>query len=174
MFPSLQVRILVLLLAVVVAGACTPVPPPTPPRPSSAPQQLAERLSGFIWPLPIERSVAVSSIYGARGERHHDGIDIRGQSGEPIYAAGQGRVVFSGWRGAYGQTVILDHEGGVTTLYAHASALYVASGDRIQRGQPIAAIGATGNATGNHLHFEIRWAGVPLDPVPLLPLLRGR
>ncbi len=170
MAPRLPRAALLLLLVFGVAG-CVPRQPSARPSP---PQQLAERLSGFIWPLPIAGTISLTSIYGARGRRHHDGLDISGHTGEIIYAAGDGRVLFSGWRGDYGQTIILDHGGGVTSLYAHASALFVSTGERIARGHPIAAVGATGNATGTHLHFEIRWAGYPLDPTLLLPRLRGR
>ena len=67
-----------------------------------------------------------------------------------------------------------DPGGEVTTLYGHASALLVRAGERVARGQPIAVVGATGNATGDHLHFEIAWAGAVIDPAPLLPALRGR
>jgi murein DD-endopeptidase MepM/ murein hydrolase activator NlpD len=125
----------------------------------------------MIWPLPVERSREVSSTYGVRGVRHHDGLDIRGNAGDPIYAARDGRVVFSGWMRGYGNIVILDHGNGVTTRYGHASQLLVGVGEQIGRGQPIALVGATGNATGNHLHFEVLWAGRAIDPTPLLPVV---
>lgn len=130
---------------------------------------LADRLSGLIWPLPIVRAAEVTSPYGARGRRHHDGLDIDGRTGDPVFAARDGRVQFSGWRNGYGQTVILDHGRGVTTLYAHNSALHVSPGERVRRGSVIASVGATGDASGDHLHFEIAWRGFPLDPRPLLP-----
>lgn len=133
--------------------------------------RLAERLSGMIWPLPIERSFLMTSPFGWRGRRHHDGVDIDGDTGDPIHAAAPGRIRFSGRQRGYGQTIIIDHGNGVSTLYAHASTRYVRVGDAVSRGQPIGAVGATGNATGSHLHFEIRWAGRALDPVPLLPRL---
>jgi murein DD-endopeptidase MepM/ murein hydrolase activator NlpD len=139
------------------------------PRSSPAPERLTEALSGMIWPLPVERSREVSSTYGVRGVRHHDGLDIRGRGGDPIFAARDGHVVFSGWMSGYGNIVILDHGHGVTTRYGHASALLVGVGERVLRGQPIARVGATGNATGDHLHFEVRWSGRPIDPAVLLP-----
>lgn len=131
--------------------------------------QLADHLSGLIWPLPVHAAAEVTSPYGARGRRHHDGLDIDGRTGDPVFAARDGRVQFSGWRNGYGHTVILDHGRGVTTLYAHNSALHVAAGDPVERGAVIASVGASGNASGDHLHFEVTWRGFPLDPRPLLP-----
>lgn len=161
-----------LLLALgLVAAACAPYRPAsrTPP-----PRVLAAALSGMIWPLPIRAAREVTSPYGERGRRHHDGLDIDGRTGDPIHAAREGRVAFSGWMRGYGNTIVLAHDQGVTTLYGHASRLLVAAGDRVARGQPIALVGATGDATGDHLHFEVAWAGVPLDPDPLLPAVRPR
>jgi murein DD-endopeptidase MepM/ murein hydrolase activator NlpD len=116
----------------------------------------------------------ITSTYGYRvhpifGDRRlHTGIDLRASSGTPIKAAAPGEVVFAGWRGGYGNCTIVDHGGGVATLYAHQSALKVAQGDEVSRGQVIGAAGATGNATGPHLHFEVRVNGVPVDPMPYL------
>jgi murein DD-endopeptidase MepM/ murein hydrolase activator NlpD len=156
------------MLLISGVAACASTRPPPPPAAST---QLAERLSGFIWPLPIAHPPSVTSPYGRRQHRHHNGVDIKGRTGDAIYAASAGRVRFSGWMNGYGYAVIIDHGGGVTTLYAHASALYVSAGDPIDRGQLLAAVGATGNASGSHLHFEIAWAGRAIDPVPLLPRL---
>jgi len=77
-------------------------------------------------------------------------------------------VIYAGWYGGYGKAVIIAHGGNLTTLYGHASALYVSEGQTVERGQPIAAIGSTGFSTGPHLHFEVREAGVPIDPLPFL------
>jgi murein DD-endopeptidase MepM/ murein hydrolase activator NlpD len=151
-----------------LAGCAAPVATRSP-APNTPERRLAEALSGMIWPLPLTQDRAISSRYGVRGVRHHDGLDIRAGSGDPIHAARDGVVVFSGWMRGYGYLVILDHGHGVTTRYGHASELLVAVGRRVARGEPIARVGATGNATGNHLHFEVRWAGRPLDPTPLMP-----
>lgn len=101
-------------------------------------------------------------------ERFHAGLDIGADYGTTISAAEQGTVIFSGWYGGYGNAVILDHGGGITTLYAHASELYVVEGQTVQRGQAIAAVGSTGLSTGPHLHFEVHRDGEPTDPVAFL------
>jgi murein DD-endopeptidase MepM/ murein hydrolase activator NlpD len=158
-------------LLLLLAGACAPsrqTPGPTPRA-----QAVADHLSGFLWPIPISPDERVTSPYGVRGRRHHDGLDLRARSGDPIFAAREGTVRFAGEMRGYGLTIILDHGGGVSSLYAHASALHVRRGDRVERGGVIGRVGATGNATGPHLHFEIAWAGRPIDPVPLLPRLNA-
>jgi murein DD-endopeptidase MepM/ murein hydrolase activator NlpD len=96
--------------------------------------------------------------------RHHDGIDIAMPYGTPIRAHSAGVVTFSGWQGGYGQLVVVDHGNGKETLYAHASALRARVGDRVDQGDVIGYVGATGRAFGSHLHFEIRYGGVPVDP----------
>jgi len=122
---------------------------------------------------PLRRPVVTSSfgyrihpIYGDR--RLHAGIDMRGTTGTPIYAAAPGEVVFAGTRGGYGNAVIVDHGGGVATLYAHQSSLAVSEGDQVARGTVIGAVGSTGFSTGPHLHFEVRVRGVPVDPLGYL------
>lgn len=101
-------------------------------------------------------------------ERFHAGLDIGADYGTTISAAEQGIVLFAGWYGGYGNAVILDHGGEITTLYAHASELYVVEGQTVRRGQAIAAVGSTGLSTGPHLHFEVRRNGEPTDPVAFL------
>lgn len=108
----------------------------------------------------------VHPIFGDR--RLHTGLDFRASSGTPLQAVRSGEVVFAGWRGGYGNCTIVDHGGGVGTLYAHQSAIRVATGDEVARGQVIGAAGSTGFATGPHLHFEVRVNGVPADPMPYL------
>lgn len=97
-------------------------------------------------------------------ERFHAGIDFGADYGEPIFAADRGTVIFAGWYGGYGNAVIIDHGGGVTTMYAHASELYVSEGQSVERGGTIAAVGSSGLSTGPHLHFEVRRNGEPVDP----------
>jgi murein DD-endopeptidase MepM/ murein hydrolase activator NlpD len=98
----------------------------------------------------------------------HTGIDISAHSGTPIKAAAGGEVVFAGWWGGYGNVVIIDHGGGISTLYAHCSAIYVRKGQSVSQGEVIAAVGSTGLSTGPHLHFEVRKNGKPVDPLGYL------
>lgn len=118
----------------------------------------------WLWPVPGGRLL---SPYGApRGSRRHRGIDIQGAPGAPVLAALDGRVVYSGsgMRG-YGKTVVLDHGNGLRTLYAHNSRLLVEGGETVRRGQTIAHVGRTGNATGPHCHFEMQRNRVAFDPM---------
>lgn len=119
---------------------------------------LGEITSGFGWRM--------HPVLGY--ERFHSGIDIGADYGSTVYAAEQGLVIFAGWYGGYGNAVIIDHGGGITTLYGHTSELYVSEGQTVQRGQAIAAVGSTGLSTGPHLHFEVRREGEPTDPVAFL------
>ncbi len=125
--------------------------------------------SGLIWPVPGK----VSSYYGMRRGRPHEGIDIPAPRGTPIRAAANGLVVASsdGLRGysGYGRIVIVDHGQGIRTLYAHTSRNRVNTGSCIRAGEIIAEVGATGNATGNHLHLEVRKNGRPVNPLNYLP-----
>jgi murein DD-endopeptidase MepM/ murein hydrolase activator NlpD len=94
----------------------------------------------------------------------HTGIDIGAGYGAPIHAAGGGEVIFSGYRNGYGNCVVIDHGGGVATLYGHCSSLNVSAGQVVRQGQLIAHVGSTGLATGPHLHFEVRHNGTPVNP----------
>ena len=109
----------------------------------------------------------LSSRFGARGGRTHKGIDVTGTVGDPITAADGGEVIYADWEDGYGQVVKIDHKNGYTTFYAHCNELYVAVGDKVAKGQKIAALGNTGRSTGPHLHFEIRNTenGAALDPL---------
>jgi murein DD-endopeptidase MepM/ murein hydrolase activator NlpD len=118
------------------------------------------------WPV-IGR---ITSEFGYRirpnfGYRHlHSGIDIAVPSGTPIHAAGDGVVYSAGWKGSYGNAVIIDHGSGLMTLYAHNSSLAVSAGQSVKRGDVIAYAGSTGNSTGPHCHFEVRVNGTPQNP----------
>jgi len=124
----------------------------------------------FAWPV----RGPITSPFGMRVDpitgryQLHTGIDIGADQGTPIGASADGIVIYSGWYGGYGNVVIVDHGGGLSTLYAHCSVIYAANGQRVQRGQVIALVGMTGWATGPHLHFEIRVNGVPVDPLTRL------
>jgi murein DD-endopeptidase MepM/ murein hydrolase activator NlpD len=116
----------------------------------------------------------ISSTYGYRihpilgYEKFHSGIDFAADYGTLIYAADSGTVIFAGWYGGYGNAVIVSHGNGITTLYGHTEEIYVAEGQAVQKGQPIAAVGSTGYSTGPHLHFEVRANGEPTDPAAFL------
>ncbi|MFN3201812.1 MAG: peptidoglycan DD-metalloendopeptidase family protein [Bradymonadia bacterium] len=120
----------------------------------------------------------LSSHFGPRRlhggpKRHHKGLDIAAPTGRPIGAALPGKVAFAGTLKGYGKVVYLDHGDGLTTRYAHASALEVKAGDEVAQGQTIAAVGSTGRSTGPHLHFEVRRNGKAEDPLPWLGLSRA-
>lgn len=108
----------------------------------------------------------VHPLYGSR--RMHNGVDFAAAIGTPVRAAGDGTVVAAGARGGYGNVVVVDHDNSLATLSAHLSRLAVADGARVARGQVIGYAGATGLATGPHLHFEVRVAGNPVDPLRFL------
>ncbi len=133
----------------------------------AAPAPVNEGAPGsFSWPAsgPITSPFGMRDDPNGRGFRMHTGIDIGAPMGATITAAAGGRVIYAGWEGGYGNTIIIDHGGDTSTLYGHCSQIFVADGQDVQRGQAIGAVGATGDATGPHLHFEIRINGVPVDP----------
>jgi septal ring factor EnvC (AmiA/AmiB activator) len=114
--------------------------------------------SGLIWPV----SGVVTSGFGYRWGRLHAGIDISAPAGTPVRAAAAGTVIYAGWMGGYGNLVVIDHGGGLATAYAHLSSIWGAGS--VSQGQGIGAVGCTGSCTGNHLHFEVRVNGQPVDP----------
>lgn len=132
----------------------------------------------LIWPLPIITTARITSYYGDRKDpldgmrTFHTGVDFDGEIGTPIHAAGAGKVIFSGRRSGYGLLLIIDHSKGLTTYYGHCSRLLLQRGDRVNRGQVIALMGASGRTTGSHLHFETRKHGRHFDPFLLMPKLR--
>lgn len=119
----------------------------------------------FAWPVHGR----LSSRFGMRRGKPHEGIDVAAKRGTPIYAAEAGRVIHSGRLGSYGQVVIVKHAGAYRTVYAHASKLYVHKGEFVERGQKLAAVGTTGRATGPHVHFEIRRDEFAKNPLAYLP-----
>jgi murein DD-endopeptidase MepM/ murein hydrolase activator NlpD len=110
----------------------------------------------------------ITSPFGYRGREFHEGVDIAASYGAFVRAAADGVVSFAGWRPGYGKLVVIDHSSGYSTVYAHNSRILVKEGQRVRKGDPIAAVGSTGYATGPHLHYEIRKDGVPLDPTQFL------
>jgi murein DD-endopeptidase MepM/ murein hydrolase activator NlpD len=125
---------------------------------------------GFIWPVRGR----TSSPFGWRRDPFtkrrdfHTGIDIRAPRGQTIVASKNGTVVFAGWMGGYGRVVVLNHGGGYTTIYAHCDRLLVKKGQSVSQGKAIARVGASGRATGTHLHFEVRVNNSPINPMRVL------
>ncbi|OPJ55232.1 murein hydrolase activator EnvC family protein [Alkalithermobacter paradoxus] len=126
----------------------------------------------LLWPAP--GYTRITSPFGNRIHpifnvpRMHTGIDIAAPMGATIVAANSGTVLQADWLGGYGKTVLIDHGGGIVTLYAHNSTLLVSQGQKVERGQAIARAGSTGNSTGPHLHFEVRKNGAYVDPMSWL------
>lgn len=125
----------------------------------------------MTWPVPS--SGKITSYYGYRihpiykVNKLHAGIDIGGAAwGAPFVAADDGTVILARYYGGYGNCVIIDHGGGISTLYAHGSAIYVSEGQKVTRGQNVLAIGSSGTSTGKHAHFEVRVNGSPVNPLP--------
>jgi murein DD-endopeptidase MepM/ murein hydrolase activator NlpD len=131
----------------------------------------AASLQGFVRPA----SGTLGSGFGPRLHpiygivRMHSGVDIGGRTGDPVFAAKEGEILFAGRRGGYGNAVIVEHAGGVSTVYAHLSKIGVSAGDHVATGEAIGLIGSTGLSTGPHLHFEVRVGGVAKDPELFLP-----
>jgi murein DD-endopeptidase MepM/ murein hydrolase activator NlpD len=121
----------------------------TPGKPSAS----KKSLSRLAWPL----KGILTSRFGRRHGRNHEGIDIGAKKGTPIRAAAAGKVVFSGWGPTgYGKMVIIKHAGHLTTVYAHNDKNWVKKNMQVKKGQLIAAVGSTGRSSGPHLHFEVR------------------
>jgi murein DD-endopeptidase MepM/ murein hydrolase activator NlpD len=119
--------------------------------------------SGFIWPV----NGVVTSGFGWRWGRMHEGIDISAPAGTTIRAVAAGTVIYAGWMGGYGNLTIVDHGNGLATAYAHQSAIYIGGGS-VSQGTALGAVGCTGSCTGNHLHFEVRVNGSAVDPMGYL------
>ena len=127
--------------------------------PSSTPSS-----AGLVWPA----SGPVTSPFGWRWGRMHEGIDIGAGYGAPIHAAAAGTVIYCGWESGYGNLTVIDHGGNLATAYGHQSSISVACGQQVSQGQVIGAVGNTGHSTGPHLHFEVRVNGSPVDPLGYL------
>lgn len=124
------------------------------PPPASAPG------TGLIWPTTT-RHISQYFRWG------HTGIDIDSRSRPPVYAAAAGTVEFTGWLGGYGNIIIVNHGGGLTTYYAHLDKFYVNQGQTVAKGAAIGQMGSTGRSTGPHLHFEVRRHGRPINPLSM-------
>jgi murein DD-endopeptidase MepM/ murein hydrolase activator NlpD len=126
--------------------------------------------SGFAWPV---KEGKVSSLFGSRKRDYHEGIDIRTNRGSPIFASKEGEVIYSSRKiRGYGNMIVVKHTEEFATVYAHNRKNLVKVGDHVTQGQVLGLVGATGKATGPHLHFEIRKGELPQDPLLYLPQLR--
>ena len=139
----------------------------TDSAPKASPEMTSQAdQEGFIWPL-INR---ITSRFGPRGRRTHTGVDIAAPSYHEVVAAADGEVIYAARsRKGLGNAVVLKHDNGYTTVYGHGVVILVKEGDTVRRGEPILGVGSTGHSTGNHLHFEIRKDGIPINPLSLMP-----
>ena len=130
-------------------------------------QEIDSRTVNGIYLAVVPVTGRITSRFGAVEsirDHTHKGIDIAATRGTPILATASGTVTFAGWSSGYGYLVKIGHGNGVETYYGHCSKLYVSAGDTVEAGEQIAAVGSTGNSTGNHLHFEIRLDGKQVNP----------
>src|SRR5690606_15166507 len=121
--------------------------------------------SGLRWPVAGQ----TGDRFGLRHGRLHAGIDIRAAQGTPVDAAAEGHVLLAGWKGAYGNVVVVHHGGGLATVYSHLAGFTVDEGDSVAAGEVLGFVGETGRSSGPHLHFEVRVHGSPVDPFVYLP-----
>jgi lipoprotein NlpD len=135
-----------------------------------APQEIRAAAAGFHWPM---RGGLLTSGFGPRGETFHDGIDIAAPEGTPVFAARDGRVIYSDQIPGYGNIVIIEHSEGLTTVYAHNERNEVSKGDVVRQGDEVSRVGRTGRTTGPNLHFEVRLQNVARNPLYFLPPREG-
>jgi murein DD-endopeptidase MepM/ murein hydrolase activator NlpD len=147
-------------------GVAVPVSTPAGTVPIGFVPQTVSSSTGFQWPLG---GGTVTSPFGQRESGHHDGIDIQAPLGTPVRAARGGRVLYSDWLRGYGNLVIIDHGEGLATVYAHNQRNFVRTGIVVRAGQPIASLGASGQTSAPHLHFEVRKQNLARDPLRFLP-----
>lgn len=145
---------------VFIPGAARSLSPRPAPTAAAADRSAGARL---LWPV---RGGTLTSRFGARGKSSHEGVDIAAPEGSAVLAAADGKVIYagSGVRG-YGNLILVRHDTGMVTVYAHNRRNLVKEGQEVKQGQVIAEVGHTGRASGNHLHFEVRRGDAPVDPL---------
>jgi murein DD-endopeptidase MepM/ murein hydrolase activator NlpD len=128
-------------------------------------------------PMGYPRLSSMTSVFGYRNDpfdsdhaEYHPGIDFKGQTGDPVKTTADGRVAFTGWKGGYGNCIIIQHKNDFQTLYGHLSHINVNDGQEVKTGDVIGKVGSTGHSTGAHLHYEVRKNGKPINPVKFLTL----
>ena len=135
-----------------------------------------QKVIGFIDGKPDRMPLhgPITSPFGVREdpfnfkEKSHQGVDIDGNTGDSVSAAGAGVITFAGYSGSYGNMIVISHGFGYKSAYAHLSEICVTAGQKIAKGQPIGKVGSTGQSTGSHLHFEIHYQGVQIDPMKVI------
>lgn len=151
---ELQLQSAALAAKIQAAQSSSVVPAPTG----------AASAAGFVWPV----HGVLTSNFGWRWGRMHEGIDLAVPNGTPVVSAAAGTVIVAGWMGGYGNLVVVDHGGGIATAYGHNTSVTVAVGQSVAQGQLIAYSGNTGYSTGPHVHFEVRVNGAAVDPLGYL------
>lgn len=163
-----KVRVGLGLRSTYATFAATPTPAPSA-TPTPTPTPTPVKVTGTWW-RPVPAGIAIGTAFGVSGplwsSGKHTGLDFRAPAGTAALAAGPGTVTTIGTTGAYGLSIRITHPDGRVTLYAHLNAILVRLGDKVTGGQQIGRTGTTGNSTGNHMHFEVRVGGIPVDPAP--------
>jgi murein DD-endopeptidase MepM/ murein hydrolase activator NlpD len=128
-------------------------------------------------PMGYPRLSSITSVFGYRSDpfdsdraEMHPGIDFKGAKGDPVHVTADGKVAFTGWKGGYGNCIIVQHKNDFQTLYGHLSHINVEEGQQVKTGDVIGKVGSTGRSTGAHLHYEVRKDGKPINPVKFLTL----
>lgn len=159
--PLSEAQLLHEVKEISAAGALKARPPVREPARASR-----SRAKSPVWSAPLMGSL--TSRFGWRWGRAHQGVDIAVPTGTTVRAVGAGRVLTAGWSSGYGLLVTVEHEDGIVTAYAHLSTILVSAGQRVIPGTPVARSGNTGRSTGPHLHFEVRRSGSQVNPIAWL------
>lgn len=130
-------------------------------------ETVAGEKNNFLWPLI--KVTNISSTFGQRGGRFHTGTDMPATKGTPILAVMDGRIISTNYDTGNGNCILIEHRDNFFTRYSHCSEILVKPGEFVRKGQLVGLVGSTGHSTGNHLHFEIRYNDVPLNPLDFLP-----
>lgn len=157
-----------------MVAVAEPAPTVAEPAPTVAATETTTPASGNLPSLDPTNGGEISSPFGYRTfpfPEFHRGLDLAAPTGRPVLVTANGRVVYAGWQGGFGKKIEVDHGNGYVTWYGHLSKIEVAIGEQVARGAVIGEVGATGEATGPHLHYQIMRNGIAIDP---LPYLRGR
>lgn len=155
---------------VVEADSPEPTPPPRaiPVSNQKPPQRTAVKVGKSNGPLSWPVRGVLYARFGRKGKEPHDGIDLAAPAGTPVKTAAPGTTLYAGEQKGYGLIVIVEHQDGLVTLYAHNRDVRVKTGQKVRDGQVVATVGDSGKTTGPHLHFEVRRDGKPLDPLDFL------